>query len=190
MKIVLNSIIFAHLFFSCWSYAFEPIKLVCEGEGEESQVKPFAKEEVTNIKGKRTYIITSENKNIYTNENNDYVNLKKVNKKVNVIKFKSFFYNVEISDGSNYTFVGDDQIEESENIVKISDDLIYAKRSNTFITISILRQIQSFEVEIDRVSGTFTENYYHRNDQGIDKGTLLNYKTLKGTCKKIAKNQF
>ena len=49
------------LYFSSWSHAFEPLKLVCNGEFEETKIESFKeKEEITNIKAERTYLITQK----------------------------------------------------------------------------------------------------------------------------------
>ena len=184
--------IFATLFFFIgWSYAFEPLKLVCNGEFEETKIESFKeKEELTNIKAERTYLITQKKVLTVNNINNESTSLKKENKIVSVMKFKSFNFNEEIHDGSDYIYSNNIKTEYGKYIVKINDDLIYALRSNEYEEFKNANKYgTSIEIEIDRISGIFTEKYYSFNSNSVGYGMHL-WKTLKGNCKKISKNKF
>ena len=184
--------IFATLFFFVsWSYAFEQLKLVCNGEFEETEIESFIeKKELTNIKAERIYLITQKKVLTVNNINNESTSLRKENKIVNVMKFKSFNINEEIHDGSEYMYSNDVKTEYSKYIVKINDDSIYALRSNEYEEFkNANRHGTSIEVEINRISGTFTEKYYFFNS--VSAGYLNSlWRTLKGNCKKISKNKF
>ena len=56
------------------SNSFVPIKLACEGEGEEYINSNILQNSTKKINDNRTYIITLEDHNILFNESNDYNN--------------------------------------------------------------------------------------------------------------------
>jgi len=200
MKIQMNLIsttIILTLIISGCSNNFETIKLVCEGEGENKVKKAFEIEEITPIKEERTYLITTENEKIYTNENNDQKTLKETRKKVYTIKFKSFFGETKIIDGTSYIYRGegkDSKTEESSYKVNINEDSITASRRNNFKSNNYSNDIPqqtdiTLDIEIDRVSGKFIEKYSNTIDYSIPKRVYIHSIAIKGTCKKVDKNQ-
>jgi hypothetical protein len=116
---------------SCTS-KFEPIKIVCEGEGEAILKKGFEKEVRSTIKEDRTYLITFENYEIIKNNApQKYARISKETKNGYVARFNSFFGDRLIHDGSNYTFRGDEKegkTERSEYSVHVSENSIIIRQ--------------------------------------------------------------
>lgn len=197
MKLKLTSIALALALSSCTN-KFESIKLVCEGEGEVIVKKAFDNELRNTIKEDRTYLITFEKyETINNNSPQRYDELSKKNTNGYVARFKSFFGDREIRDGSNYTFRGDEKegkTETSVYSVEVSEDLIKIRQSNNFSpnnhSINLPESTNiSINIEIDRVSGKFNETYTNKIDYGPMKGIYFDYRFIKGFCKKVTQNQ-
>ena len=174
-----------------------PIKLLCEGDGELKVIKSFEKDEISKIKADRSYIISMEENVILTNVNGEFSEIKREERKSPTIKFKSYFGDETISNGSNYSRKSTDEVrgnyEYSSYEVKVFEDKISVERLNKYTPIyssdnKPTASIYLLKIEIDRVSGRFSEKYLTQIDYGI-KGLHLQHKNINGTCKKVVQNK-
>jgi hypothetical protein len=173
------------------------LKLYCEGEGESSTTESYKDAVIKHIKEIRTYLISNEEALILTNDKFEHNKLAEIIKISPTIKFNSYFGVESWSDGTNYHYVDKDELngksEETFRSVKITENSIYAERSSRIVPVNPKRDepyqtISNLRIDIDRVSGTFKENYYQSVSSYLNSRIIIEQKTLKGACKKILQN--